>query len=359
MTSKADQSAQTPYTAAPARAFWKTGVVEDGGAGLAEIHVPRVRIGPGTAVATAGSCFAQHVGRRLAAAGVDVLDAEPPPQIMPDTVARAFGYRLFSGRYGNVYTARQFRQLLDDVITGQVDRVHVWDRPGGGYVDAFRPTVEPEGIETAEEVLLHRSYHLERTSQMLRRADVFVFTLGLTEAWEDAATGRVFPLCPGVAGGTFDPERHRLHRFRYGEVIDDLQLILSQLRRFNPAMELILTVSPVPLTATATGDHVLTATTGAKATLRAAAGDFAEDTEGVDYFPSFELVTSHATGGPWFEPNLRSVSEAGVEMVMSRFLAAQGLAAAGVPAPRAEDPEGDAEDGDDVICDELLLQAAR
>ena len=103
---------------------------------------------------------------------------------------------------------------------------------------------------------------------------------------------------------------HRLRQFRYGEVTDDLQAVRTLLQRFNPAMSMILTVSPVPLTATATGDHVLAATAQAKATLRAAAGDFAADTDGVDYFPSFELVTSHATGGPWFEPNLRAVSEA-------------------------------------------------
>ena len=125
-----------------------------------------------------------------------------------------------------------------------------------------------------------------------------------------AGSGTVFPVCPGVAGGRFDPAVHRLRQFRYGEVTDDLQAVRTLLQRFNPAMSMILTVSPVPLTATATGDHVLAATAQAKATLRAAAGDFAADTDGVDYFPSFELVTSHATGGPWFEPNLRAVSEA-------------------------------------------------
>lgn len=347
----------TPYRSAPRRAFWRSGVVRNGGAGLAEIAAPKVRLGAGCAVATAGSCFAQNIGRHLARAGVTVLDAEPLPPIVPDSLARRFGYRLFSGRYGNIYTARQLRQLLQEIIAGAVDPRCVWPRQGGGFTDAFRPTVEPGGLRTGAEVLLHRDYHLERTAQMLREAQVFVFTLGLTEAWEDRETGRVFPLCPGLAGGRFDSAAHRLRRFRYGEVTEDLRAILALLRRFNPAMEMILTVSPVPLTATATGEHVLPATCAAKATLRAAAGDFAEDTGGVDYFPAFELVTSHATGGPWFEANQRTVSRAGVAMVMARFLAAQGLTPNSVISPPTETP---GEDNDEaLVCDELLLEAAR
>lgn len=344
-----------PYESLPPRAFWRKGVVDDGGAGLSALYAPSVPVTADTRIATAGSCFAQHIGRWLRKSGVTVLDAEPAPPMMPDDLAHKFGYRLFSGRYGNIYTARQLRQLLEEIINGRVDGRFVWEIPNGRYVDAFRPTVEPEGLETAAEVLLHRDYHLEKTAQILRTADIFVFTLGLAEAWEDAETGRVFPVCPGVAGGQFSETRHKLRQFRYGDVAEDLSAIRALLHRFNPEMGMLLTVSPVPLTATATGNHVLTATTAAKATLRAAAGDFAADHGDVDYVPSFELITSHATGGPWFAPNMRSVTAAGVEMVMSRFLAAHGLQPQADP-PRPVDASPH-DDEDDLVCDELLLQA--
>lgn len=344
-----------PYSDLPPRAFWKTAVATADRTVFPGLYAPRVRITPQTRVATAGSCFAQHIARALRGAGCQVLDAEPPPQAMPPDVAEAFGYGLFSGRYGNVYTARQFRQLLEEVADGDPDPRHVWDRDGR-FVDAFRPTVEPEGLGSVEEVLLHRAYHLERTSRMLRQADVAIFTLGLTEAWEDRETGRVFPVCPGVAGGRFDPDRHVFRNFRHGEILADLQGIRALLQRFNPDMQLLLTVSPVPLTATASGEHVMTATAWSKATLRAAAGEFVADTPGTDYFPSFEIVTQPASGGPWFEANYRSVSPAGVAKVMGIFLASQDLvtlSSGGAETP-ADADEGEA---DDVVCDELLLQA--
>ena len=121
---------------------------------------------------------------------------------------------------------------------------------------------------------------------------------------------------------------------------------------------MLVTVSPVPLTATASGQHVLTATSGSKATLRAAAGEFVADTPGTDYFPSYELVTNPAAGGPWFAPNLRSVTDEGVARVMQVFLSSHGLApVAAVPAPAA--PDEDDDDADDLVCDELLLDAFR
>lgn len=348
----------SPYADLPDRAFWRRGVTT---AGLRSLYDPKWPITAETRIATAGSCFAQHIGTRLRKAGVDVLDAEPAPAVMPDSVANAYGYRLFSGRYGNIYTARQMRQLLGDVIDGHLDPRFVWETERGRYVDAFRPTVEPDGLETAAEVLVHRDYHLERTAQMLRGTDVFIFTLGLTEVWGDRATGRVFPICPGIAGGSYSADEHALHQFRYAEVMEDMKAVHAALRRFNKDMRLLLTVSPVPLTATASSDHVLTATTRAKATLRAVAGDLAADFADIDYFPSYELVTSHATGGPWFGNNRRSVRSDGVDMVMAHFLAAHGLSevSRNAAAQTAATPEAQMDDDEDgLVCDELLLQAA-
>ena len=345
-----------PYADLPDTAFWKKAVAEADRNRFPGLYVPRLPLTPETRVATAGSCFAQHIGAWLRAAGCGVLDAEPAPRAMSEVLARRFGYGLFSGRYGNIYTARQMRQFLEEVADGEADPRFVWEN-GGAFRDAFRPNVEPEGLGSLAEVLLHRDYHLERTSRMLRKADLFIFTLGLTEAWEDAETGRVFPLCPGVAGGTFDPDRHRFRNFRHAEILEDLQAIRYLLHRFNPQMRLLLTVSPVPLTATATGNHVLAATSWSKATLRAAAGEFVAETDGTDYFPSLELITQPASGGPWFAPNMREVSEAGVARVMSIFFEAHGLTDRIGSAEDTRDNEDDSDRESDPVCDEILLQA--
>lgn len=345
-----------PYQDQPARAFWKSAVSAAEVEAYAELYRPRHRITPKTPIATAGSCFAQHIGRALRLAGCQVQDAEPPPRGMSAATATRFGYGIYSARYGNLYTARQLRELLRDAADGNIDPELVWTTPAGRFVDPLRPTIEPDGLRARREVLLHRRTHLGRLAAMLARTEVFIFTLGLTEAWIDTASDRVLPLCPGVAAGSFDPGRHRFHNFTHGEVLDDLRGILAGLQRFNPDMRLILSVSPVPLVATATDAHVLSATTQSKAVLRAAAGEFVAAEPAADYMPAYEIVTSPAFGGPWFQPDLRSVRPEGVERVMGCFLAAHDLLDGAPPADAPAAPD-DLVEADDILCDELLLQA--
>lgn len=347
-----------PYQSLPGHAYWKTGVMETDRDRWQGLYDPTVSISPKTLVSTAGSCFAQHIGTWLRRAELNILDAEPVPRRMSPAVGRRFGYGLFSGRYGNIYTPRQMLQLLEDVATGDVDDRFVWKK-GDAFFDAFRPGVEPRGLRSLEEVLLHRAYHLERTAQLFRNTDVFIFTLGLTEAWADRKTGRVFPTCPGVLAGTFDEAEHVFVNQRYGEIVEDLTAIRTLLHAFNPNMELLLTVSPVPLTATASGQHVMVATQQSKATLRAAAGDFAADTLGVDYFPSFDMVMSHQNGAEAFQANGRDVSPDMVERVMRLFFAAHNLPLPGEDGtPLVLTHRADPMDAtDDVVCEDLLLQA--
>ena len=40
---------------------------------------------------------------------------------------------------------------------------------------------------------------------MFEQSEIFIFTLGLTEAWRSKKDGAVFPLAPGVSAGSFDP----------------------------------------------------------------------------------------------------------------------------------------------------------
>ena len=131
-------------------------------------------------------------------------------------------------------------------------------------------------------------------------------------------------------------------------------------------MRLLLTVSPVPLTATASGAHVLSATSHSKSLLRAVASEALQEHAGIDYFPSYEIITHPAYRGMFYAPNMRSVLPEGVDHVMKCFFADQsaqfapGEAAPAVLAPKpAALPE--VEDGenpeDELRCEEAILNA--
>jgi hypothetical protein len=345
-----------PYEALPPEAFWRSAVAE--AERVEGLWVPKFPVTATHRIATFGSCFARHIGQALVARGFRWLDAEPAPAVFTDAATNfRFNYGVYSARTGNIYTARAFRQWVEWALGDSAPPEEAWEE-GGRFFDPFRPAIEPGGFGSQAEMLGSRAATLAALRRVFETADRLVLTLGLTEAWEDTATGLVLPVCPGVIAGRFDPARHVLRNFGFEAVQADLAAIVRAVWARNRTLRLILTVSPVPLTATATGQHVLVATTGAKAVLRAAAGALAEARQIVDYFPAWEIVAAGPGRDRYYAANRRSVTPEGVAAVMAEFFA--GLAARFGASPTAgvAEPETIA-GGAEPVCEEVLLDAAR
>lgn len=347
-----------PYRSLPRQSFWKfCREAQNFASDL--IYTPKFQITPDNPITTAGSCFAQNIGRYLRGSDANLLDAEPSPKGLSPENQRRFGYGLYSGRYGNIYSAKQLAQLVEEVIALQLRTDIVWQRDGR-YFDALRPTVEPSGLSSPAEVLAQRQDHIARLHNLFKSTDVFIFTLGLTECWLSKPANLAFPTCPGVVAAEFNKDVHYFHNARYPEIHEDLLTAFAGLKQLNPKMKLLLTVSPVPLTATATGGHVLSATTYSKSTLRAVAGDLAADSDDIDYFPSYELITGAPFQGRLFKPNLRQVTQAGIDLVMSVFFGAHNeLVPAASPVKDLTAPQQQQMDDapDNEVCEDLLLDA--
>lgn len=323
-----------PYRSLPDKAFWRRSVAGIPVAEVDPVGQFSLRITPQSRVATAGSCFAQHIARHLAKSGFLYYVAEPGHPILPEALLQQHNYGTFSARYGNIYTARQLRQLVDRAFGIFTPAEAAWIDPDGTVRDPFRPTVQPGNFISVAEMEADRRQHLAAVRRMFETLDVFVFTLGLTEGWLSRQDGAAFPLCPGVEGGQFDPAKYTFHNQTASEVVEDIEAVLAKLRAINPAAQVILTVSPVPLMATAQPDaHVLAATTYSKAVLRVAAETLTQAHAEVHYFPSFEIITGAFNRGAYFADDLRNVTEEGVAHVMLLFLkhAANGGASAAVP----------------------------
>jgi hypothetical protein len=266
----------------------------------------------------------------LERAGFYYVRTEPQHPAFSDLDTEALGYANFSAAYGNIYTARQLLHLLQRCLGLFQPAEDRW-QSAGAVIDPFRPGLRyPAGSNREFDLLT--AQHLRQTLASFRQADVFVFTLGLTEAWVSTIDGAVFPACPGTVAGSFDPLRHAFKNFTVAEVVTDLDQALSLLRSINPEVRVILTVSPVPLVATASGRHVLTATTYSKSVLRAAAGEIAAKDLGVTYFPAYEIVTGPQAPETFFESDRRNVSREAIDVVMGAFLASCETTGSSAPA---------------------------
>lgn len=312
-------SAATPYSHLPDRAYWRRAVAAPPRAEVDPVDPPPFTIAREDRVMTAGSCFAQHIARYLRQSGFNAVLTETAHPMISAADAADFNYGTFTARYGNIYVARQLLQLFRRAYGQFTPAEDLWEAPEGRFIDPFRPQIQPGGFASRREYDLDRTQHLAAVRQGFETLDVFVFTLGLTEGWVSRQDGAVFPLCPGVAGGVFDPARHVFHNFSVDEITADLTEFIGLLREVNPKARVILTVSPVPLIATASGRHVLTATTWSKSVLRVAAGMLEAALPQVCYFPSYEVILGPQAGNSWLAEDLRSVREEGVAQVMRLF----------------------------------------
>ncbi|MFN7225379.1 MAG: GSCFA domain-containing protein [Paracoccaceae bacterium] len=309
----------TPYSCLPDRAYWRRAVAAPAVTDVDPVDPPPFQIAPADLVMTAGSCFAQHIARYLQQSGFNALLTETAhPMIQPEDAA-AFNYGTFTARYGNIYVARQLVQLFLRAYEQFTPDEDIWTEADGCLIDPFRPQIQPGGFASRREYDLDRQQHFAAVRKGFETLDIFVFTLGLTEGWVSRQDGAVFPLCPGVAGGRFEPERHAFHNFTVDEIVADMGRFIGLLRGVNPRARVVLTISPVPLIATASGKHVLTATTWSKSVLRVAAGMLEASFPNVSYFPSYEVILGPQAGNGWLASDLRSVREEGVAQVMRLF----------------------------------------
>jgi hypothetical protein len=304
-----------PYVGKPDTQFWRRSVSGRGPKDVDPVVRPVFRIGREDRVATAGSCFAQHIARTLRDSGFGYFLTEDAPAL---PFSGADNYGTFSARFGNIYTVRQLLQLYQRAYGLYEPADTAWPRSDGRYVDPFRPRIVSDGFASVDEVLREREVHFEAVRRMFEECDVFIFTLGLTEAWT-APDGAVVPLAPGVVAELANAEAYEFKNFTVAEMDTDLSLFLDALRRINPSCRVMLTVSPVALIATYEDRHVLTATTYSKAVLRVVAEQATRRYADVDYFPSYEIITGPQARTSFYEDDLREVRPEGVAHVMRIF----------------------------------------
>lgn len=312
-----------PYQALPEYTRWSKSV---GGKNPSEVDPACAgfpfKIETNDKVSTAGSCFAQHIARHLAGNGFNYFVVEPGHPILSvkPSLASVYNYGTYSARYGNIYTSRQLLQLFKRAYGTFLPDEPIWQNRQGQLVDPFRPQIQPDGFASVQELEYDRVHHLQCVRRMFEELDFFVFTLGLTEYWYCLSDGAALPVCPGVAGGKFDKTKYAFGNLTVSDVVADMQEFADLLVKINPKAKIVLTVSPVPLAATAENRHVLVSTTYSKSVLRVAAEMMMQTNANIGYFPSYEIITGNFSRGAYYAPNLRDVVEEGVNHVMRLFL---------------------------------------
>ncbi len=275
------------------------------------------RLGRDDGVYAIGSCFAREVEHHLHAEGAHVLS------LARETVEDA-PFKDEKGRTVLGYFHRYTPQSMAQDIGRALGALDGWDdeeslifRSGDRVLDFDLGWIGKGDLDI--DMVRRRRAAMRRLSRGLLTARCVIVTLGLIEAWRHRPTGFwCNKASPGVLrrqGDAFD-----FVITPYEMVLESLEDIRRLLRdRGIPGVQMVVTVSPVPMQSTFTTRDIVVANAESKATLLAAAQSFVRRHDDVHYFPSYEMVTFSSQKLAWM-PDRAHVRPEMVQQIVSRFM---------------------------------------
>jgi hypothetical protein len=154
----------------------------------------------------------------------------------------------------------------------------------------------------------------------MQKADIFILTIGVAPSWFARSDGQ-FVLVPDLRNIGMYLQRTPTVK----EATEALVDVIKSIREINPAIQIVLTLSPVPLRRTIEFSSAIVADCLSKSILRAAIHETlvaCGDSKTI-YFPSFEIVRwvgSHAGNAFGDEGMPSHISKEYVKHIIASFL---------------------------------------
>jgi len=291
-------------------------------------------ISPTDKVFTIGSCFAEEIRKAMTARGMACLPsyrdvAVDLSRMRVDNLPRrehmnyynTFSIRQELERAAGLWT--QDRQDVWQIQNRQIQDGNVATGEGEVYQDPYRRLVFGRTLDDLWEALDQVNDVMARG---IREADAAFITLGMTEVFRKRNNGLICNQVPTYVGGAGLRESY-FHASTFQENYENVRATIRLFRQLNPDIRLVVTVSPVPLHRTFSGEDIYVANMLSKSTLRAVAGEICREFEDVTYFPSYEIVSGFGSVA-FREGDLLHVREDVAALIVSTFLQAHSSATA-------------------------------
>ncbi len=261
-----------------------------------------------------GSCFARNIETALLSAGVPVESAAEiyeDPRFNPDGIVG----RGFINKYTTHAILNDLRWALDP--DASFPEASLIDNGNGTFTDPhFSHRLSALDLDET----LWRREMLTAATRTVAECNVLFLTLGLVEVWFDKHTGDYVNFMPHPDRAPVDRSRYRLEVSDFRSNFRNMEEIHRLLTQYgHPDLQIVITVSPVPLNATFTGTDVVIANTYSKSLLRAVAQEWAQAHDNVHYFPSYEIIVNSDRSLAW-QRDQRHVHPAAVDHVVSLFV---------------------------------------
>jgi hypothetical protein len=236
-------------------------------------------------VLTMGSCFADSIGARLATHKVET-------RVNP---------------FGTIFQPLALARLLRAAAGEEVDwQQHLVQARGRWQSYDLHGSV---GADSPVELLQYIQEAVRQTGEFLRNTDLVLLTLGTAWAYRLRETGELVSNCHKQPADLFVREL-----LTPDEIINALAETHAYLRRINPDLRFVLTVSPVRHL-----KDTLPLNSVSKSVLRVATHIVSDLLPGVAYFPAFELLTDDLRDYRFYAADMLHPSEVAEDYIWDKF----------------------------------------
>jgi len=232
-----------------------------------------------------GSCFAQSIGEKL-------VEAKFCTTVNP---------------FGELYNPSSIEKALDRMLSGRMyDECDLFEYQGRWHSFEHHSSFS---FETKEKTLKNMNEQLSVAAESVKNTDFLLLTFGTSWVYRLQESGEVVSNCHKLPAKKFIRSRLTVE-----EIVRDYKKLITTLRKINPTLKVILTVSPIRHWKDGANENNLS-----KAVLLLSVEALCKELEGVCYFPSYEIVLDELRDYRFFAEDMLHPSAQAIDYVWERF----------------------------------------
>ena len=250
-----------------------------------QIPAPVFNISHATRLLLLGSCFAENIGDNL-------LRHKFPVDLNP---------------CGILYNPLSIANALQLILDGTPLQPRHLLQANGRWVSLLHHG--SFSAPTPEQCLAAINQRLAKAHRLLPAIHLLVITWGTAWVYKHLPTGTIVANCHKLPASDF-------HRFRLtvDDIVSRYQPLIHSLRKRNPDLPVLLTVSPIRHWKDGAHGNQLS-----KATLLLAVDALRQQCDNIHYFPSYEILMDELRDYRFYAPDMLHPSPTAIEYIWQRF----------------------------------------
>lgn len=244
-----------------------------------------IKIDHNSKLITLGSCFSEHIGKKLANACFEV-ESNP-----------------FGVLFNPVSIRNSLVDLLDDKKYTQEDLF-----TNNSLWNSFSHSTLFSSVD--QDICLQNiNTRLDVAAAILKEADFILITFGTAWVYELKEEGRVVANCHKLPA-----EKFIRRRLSVEDIVNDYSDLLNKIKAINPKIEVIFTVSPVRHWKDGAHENNIS-----KGILHLAIDNLIKQFDFLHYFPAYEILLDELRDYRYYAEDMLHPSEQAVKYIWERF----------------------------------------